>query len=133
MAYWKFKVYQAEDGESQFQAWYERQETGVKGYFDGQLYHVSTNENAPETEFMRLPGYEGLFELVINIELDYGVIAAIPIGIWQPDSPNFIILQCSERVGDDYDPPIYKALEYKQAWENHRGVINDYIPDEFGD
>jgi hypothetical protein len=128
MKYWHFKVYQCEDGQSQFRDWYDRQEPAVKAQFDGHLDSLSWNEHAPQTEFTLIPGYDRLFEAVIWIDLEYGVIPVILIGIWQKDSPNFIILQSSEMVGDAHDPPIYKAFENMHALENHKGEIYDHIP-----
>ena len=133
MEHWHFKVYRGENGESQFQTWYDRQENGVKGQFDGQLFAIAINPNAPETDFLRLPGYPGIVEIVIPIQLSYGEIQVMPIGFWQPDSRDFIIVQCSEMVGDAYDPPEYKALECKQAWELRKGTIYEHTADESDD
>jgi len=119
--------YQPEGGEEHLLEWYYGQEEDLKAQFVADLLSLAwVDEWDEETDCVALTGqYLGLNELVIDIKLATYWLHIRPVGIWKPDSRDFIILLCCEKNGDDYDPPLSKALEYKTAWEQHKGEIYD--------
>ena len=130
MRYWNFKRYRPKDGFSQIEAWYDVQDDGVRAEFDFALFALAEIYDwSDETDCIALGGdFLGLFELIIEAETDLGEFVQIrPIGFHVPDSCDFIILLCCEKHGTTYDPPLTKAVEYKQALqERGEGELEDY-------
>jgi Phage derived protein Gp49-like (DUF891) len=106
------------------QEWYDNQEDDVRAEFDVTLQTLSAFEDWLRTpDFRALKGrHAGLYEILIDIRLDHEKKKRHfrAIGIWQPDSRNFIILLVCEKTGHKYEPPLEKARSYKVAWEQHR-------------
>jgi hypothetical protein len=130
MLHWKFKDYRPKGVRCQIEEWYEEQDGDIQGEFDLALLVLAENEEWSETtDCVALAGdYLGLYELVIDVTLEDKFVAVRVIGIWRPDSPNFIMLVCAEKDTSNYVPLLKKALEYKEAWEQRReGEIYDHI------
>lgn len=124
--HWRFKFYKPENAESQPQAWYDRQIKAVRAGFSGQLFQLALKKDGPESQIV--PGYREVQEIAIEIDLPDGVMKVSVIGVWQKDSPNFIILLCCEESEGDYDPPLYQALELRKAWDSNKGRAYEHIP-----
>lgn len=127
MRSWHFKDYRPEGGKSQVQAWYRDQGAEIQAQFDDFLDLLSQLEDI-EIDCTPLTGdYLGLYEIIIDVEAPYGVVNVRPIGVWQPDSRNFIILTCCIKNGDKYNPPLELAVAYKATWESGKGGTDDRI------
>jgi hypothetical protein len=115
--------YWPEPGVNLVQAWYEEQEDEVRAEFDYALLALSeTIDWTGVPEFRPLKGeHLGLYEIVINVQLpaEKKKRRFRPIGMWQPDSCDFIILLVCEKKGKHYEPPLSTAVDYKVAWKEH--------------
>jgi hypothetical protein len=133
MSFWRLKDYWPQPGENLVQEWYDKQiDDEVRAEFDYVLSMFAATqdlENIPEFRPLKKK-YAGLCEIVIDVKLPhekkkrhYGVI-----GIWQPDSSDFILLLVSEKNGKTYNPPLQDALTLKADWEDKKkGKIYDHL------
>lgn len=124
MFFWRLMDYHPEPGVSPIGDWYDQQEDEVRAEFDVGLLILSSNEDWTKIpEFKPLKGKNvGLYEILIDVRLPHEKKQRHfrPIGIWRPDSRDFILLFVCEKSGKNYNPPPEKALEYKAAWEQHK-------------
>jgi len=131
MLFWRVMDYWPEPGVNLIGDWYDLQEDDVRAEFDVALLILSSNEDWIKIpEFNPLRGKNaGLYEILIDIRLprEKKKRHFRPIGIWRPDSRDFILLLACEKRGKNYDPPLDKALEYKADWEQHeKGEIREH-------
>lgn len=121
MGFWHIKDYCPDWPENPIQDWYDDQEDEVTLDFNFALHTLTvTYDWTGLKEFRALKGrYLGLYEVVIDVKVYYWKKKRYfrPIGIWQPDSSDFIILLVCEKSGGIYTPPLSRALEIKSQWE----------------
>jgi hypothetical protein len=124
MIFWRLMNYWPEPGINPIEDWYARQEREIRAEFDIALVILASNEDwANVPEFRPLKGKNaGLYEIVIDVRLPYERKQRHfrAIGIWQPDSRDFILLIVCEKTGKTYNPPLETALDYKNRWERER-------------
>jgi hypothetical protein len=131
MSFWRIKDYWPDPNTNLAQDWYDLQEDEVQAEFD-----IAVILLAATVDWSKLPGfiprkgrYTGLYEIVVDVKLPYEKKKRHyrPIGIWRPDSQDFIILLVCEKNGKTYDPSLDTALSHKRAWEQERkGDIHDH-------
>jgi hypothetical protein len=128
MSFWHIKDYAPDPPENPIRDWYEGQEDEVQLDFDYALHTLAeTYDWTTVKEFRALKGrYLGLYEVAIDVKSYYWKKKRYfrPIGVWQPDSSDFIILLVCEKKAGMYTPPLSRALEMKSQWEKG-GTIYD--------
>lgn len=134
MAFWRLKGYSPEPGVNPVRDWYDQQiDEEVRAEFVYALSMLTATadwEHAPDFRPLKKKKFAGLFEIFVDVRVPhekkkrkYRVI-----GMWQPDSSDFVLLLVSEKKkGQIYDPPLEVALTFKVDWEQKRkGKIDDY-------
>jgi len=133
MGFWRIKDYCPNPPDNPIQNWYDDQVEEVTIAFDWGMRAVAQTEDWKKSELrplvVPLQGeFAGLYEVPVSVEVPYNkkeTLLLRPIGVWQPDSSDFVILQVSVRRGDSYDPPLSDALELKARWEAREGKTYD--------
>lgn len=129
MGGWRLNDYYPEPGVNPVQEWYDGQDDLIRSEFDVALITFAALDDwTNAVEVSPLTGkYSGLYGIHVDVPLpNDSEINFMAIGAWQLESPNFVLFMVSEKRGDDYDPPLNKALEYKSAWEQGKGEIHEH-------
>jgi hypothetical protein len=129
MRAWRLHDYRPQPGLNPVQDWYDGQDGAVRGEFDIALMTFAALDDwTAAVEVGALSGkYLGLHEISVDVllpndsELYFRVI-----GAWLPDSCDFVLFLVSEKRGSEYHPPLDKALEYKNIWEQKKGEIYEH-------
>ena len=132
MGFWRIKDYCPNPPDNPIQDWYDDQVEEIAVAFDFALHIVARTEDWKKSEIRPLvvpieDPYVGLYKILVDVELSYQKEKRLirPIGIWRPDSRDFIILLVSTEHGNDYDPPLIRALELQARWEKKEGETYD--------
>jgi len=101
MLSWRLMDYWPEPNVNPIRDWYDEQEDEVRAEFDIALLILSSNEDwTGIPEFRTLKGKNaGLYEIVVDVRLPYEKKQRHfrPIGIWRPDSRDFILLLACQK------------------------------------
>lgn len=128
--YWRFKSYEAADGANQPWQWYAQQDEGLQTYIWAQMMAISAIDEFPVEEFVNLTGrHSGLSQMPMGVETERGIRQIGLLGFWETDSPNFIVLLCSEIDTDNYNSLLERALRLKHEWDNGKGRVHEFFSD----
>ncbi len=131
--------YETEDRLNLIQQWYEVQDDAVKVAFDYTLRILAATEDWNDSsvkEFKVLTRkHVGLCEIRFKTDARHPNGEPYkrrfrPVGVWRPDSRDFVLLLGCEKWGMNYIPPnaFDLALDYKtQYFEQGRGAIYEHI------
>ncbi len=129
---WRFLDYITEEGINAIREWYRVQELAVRVAFDATLFTLAATEDWTHKRvrsFEVLTGrHVGLCEIRFTVELERKKRRFRPVGIWQKDSRNFILLGGCEKSGRSSIPSnaFDLALKHKAEFEAGKGRIYEH-------
>jgi hypothetical protein len=132
MGLWRFLDYENEDKINLIREWYRVQDLDVRVAFDATLFTLAATEDWTHKRvkaFKVLTGpHAGLCEIRFTVERMRRKRRFRPLGIWQKDSRNFILLGGLEKSGRMLIPSntFDLALKYKAEFEQGKGKIYEH-------
>ena len=136
MAYWRFLDYCDENGVNLIRGWYVAQDVAVRVAFDYALRTLEETRDwtKPRFEMFKvLTGkHVGLCEIRFSVEENKKPKRRFrPVGIWRPDSRDFILLiGCEKKMRGGIYIPVSAfdlAMNYKAQYEQRRGTTCEHI------
>jgi hypothetical protein len=134
MKYWRFLDYRTKEGLTLIVDWYNGQDIEVQVAFDVVLSILAGTRNWDDPDLyefkeFKTGKYVGLSEVKFSVDQGGKKRIFRPIGIWRPDSQEFILILGCEKSGrikipsDAFD----LALRYKAEFEDGKGSVHEHI------
>jgi hypothetical protein len=123
--------YIPEDGRNLIQEWYEAQDEAVQVAFDYALKEILGTEDLTDSkQFKPLKRqHVGLWEVVVEVGHSSGKRQFRPVGFWNYDLRDFILVNACQKSGRFTVPPgvFDSALDIlEQYFHEGRGIINEH-------
>jgi hypothetical protein len=132
MSQWRFLDYITPDEENPLHEWYRVQDVEVRVAFDATLLTLAATEDWIHKRvkaFKVMTGaHVGLCELRFTVITQRRKRRFRPLGVWQKDSRNFVLLGGFEKSGRELIPSnaFALALTYKADFEAGKGRLDEH-------